>query len=400
MINILQNIKYFFGKVNNELAYDNNVKQFRQTEDKISGIFGVIEQLRFKYRNSQRKIREYRMKLNNISTQNPGINIETINSENNVEFKRLKRLKLFTIIMEAVISVQAINTFLNETLNVDLHAGMEGSKGLAVIVRPLLFAIPFAFILLMLAIDYKYNDKAYIKDDKNKYWYKYSGLVPIFIIPFLNGFNIMTHPIIATNWIFGFLSVLTIILNLKCINYSEQFQKYYKTIDVKKMAKPLLNSIIEEEKIQNTINKEVIQIKLKLNDYAILFKRQFENFKDNMRPKLSLNPLYIILLNNKFYLGPVLPVPELAIMNPPGSQKDLFNFWDKMNEYDIPDSNISDDELNPSETTNLLDGHMKDNATMQNDTKGKTNPDFKDSNKADNPAPNISDIIEDAEIFV
>lgn len=294
------------------------MNEFNQTQDKISSILSGTDAVRLDYSESQKREGEHRAELNGITTANPDLQIANKNVENEAAATRLKRRKWFTIIIEAILAISAVRLFFSETVNV---------SGLPMLTTMLL-GLAVAYAVLDVAINFKIDDAKIESTGFMSLWYRFSWVLPLLLIPFLNFYNVMSHPDNPTNIIWVFFALLSIWLNVKCAGYSKQFELMKNTAIANKKAKPHQDGLKKEENLQARINRNMLAIKSQLMKPAADLKLLYLSFGEN-KPELKLHPLYCILLNNRFYLYQLLPIHDIEIMNPPKNMSDYLMFWDE-----------------------------------------------------------------------
>ncbi|MBK6771219.1 MAG: hypothetical protein IPG78_03550 [Ignavibacteria bacterium] len=306
------------------------IKMFQNLEDKVISMIEKIEQHHKLYTESMETENIFKIKLESIQNENGEIVINALNAEKKVERKRLVFLKWFAIFIEALLSYNAINLFLKETIGIKLASGSDEVSGLVTIVKSLVIAVPVAFIFLKGTLNFKYNDHKYYSDRKGfmSYWFNYSWVLAICLIPFLNLFIVLKHPGHESNIMWILFSVITLLINIKLADYSSQYNQLSKEKEIEQKVKPINESIVKEKTNQNTIRKKVQVIFVNLTKPANEFRRMYETFGEN-KPSLTLNPIYRIFLNTYKYYMQVLPTGEIVITNPPAEFSNYFQFLDK-----------------------------------------------------------------------
>jgi len=366
--------------------HERRLNNFYRTENSINKVLGETEEMRFDFRESQKREAKLRTGQNELQAANPDLVIADKSVENMAARKRLTKRKWFTVIIEAILAISSVKLFFGETLNVKLTWPMAVLCGLGL-----------AYVVLNETISYRNDDAKLGGNAFEKFWNRYSWFVPLLLIPFLNIYNVVTHPGNPTNPIWIFFAVFSVWLNIKCAGYAKQYALKTNTAIAESLTKPINKGLEKEEKVQTRINRSMIEVKAKLMDLAANLKRLYESFGEN-KPNVNLNPLYILLLNNRFYMYQFLPIPDITIVNPPAGMNDYMRFWDEMQRIEItprpdtantqePPVQLGDTGPNPDTSSNQQE---QDNATQDNNVK----------NRKDDTAPGFDDMINDDEIFV
>jgi hypothetical protein len=321
------------------------IKTFQNLEDRVISMIESIEQHHKLYTESLEAEKTFNNKLEIIQKKNTEIVINDSNVEKTVERKNLVFLKWFAIFVEALLSYNAINLFLKETIGIKLASGSDEVSGIVTVAKSLALAVPVAFIFLKGTLNFKYNDQKHYSDRKGfmSYWFNYSWVFAICLIPFLNLFIVLKHPGHESNVMWIFFSVITLLINIKLANYSAQYNQLSKERELEEEVKPINDAIVKEQTKQNTIRKKVQDIFVNLTKPANEFRRAYESFGEN-DPPLALNPIYRIFLNTYKYYMQVLPTGEIVITNPPIEFSNYFNFLDKT----ISPKESINNVLNPS----------------------------------------------------
>lgn len=359
---------------------------FYKTEDKINKVLGETEKMQFDFRESQRQEEKHRKALNDLQAANPDLTIADKSVENIAARKRLKKRKGFTVAIEAVLGISAVKLFFSETVNVSLTWLVS-----------LLCGLGLAFIILNEAISYKTDDGKLEGNAFEKFWNRYSWFIPLLLIPFLNFYNILMHPGNPTNIIWVFFAILSIWLNVKCASYAKQYALMKNTAIAEKLSKPETEGLTKQEKFQTNINRTMIGIKARLMDLATDLKRLYESFGEN-KPNVNLNPLYILLLNNRFYMYQFLPIPDITIANPPPNMRDYMNFWDEMQRIEITLRPGAENSYQPP--VQLEDTQQNPDASATEPENNQQTQDNNTENRKDDTAPGFDDMINNDEIFV
>ncbi len=321
MIKFLQNI--FRIKPSDPLA------ELRAKEDKISATLSATDLPRKKFSESQEREGEHRKALNELSIANPDLQITSKSVENEAAAKRLKRRKWFTVLVEAVLAVSAVRLFLGETINIHNLP----------LLTTILFGLVIAYAVLDVAINFRIDDSKITSNGIMSLWYRYSWLLPLLLIPFLNVFQVLSHPGNSTNIVWLFFAVLSVWLNIKCAGYSKQFELMKNTAIAERKSKPHETGLKKERDIQQTISDKMISVKGQMVKLAADFERLYMSFES--KPKLTLHPMYCMLLNNRFYLMQMLPIPEIVIMNPPKNMSGFLDFWDATTQIPVSVNNAA-----------------------------------------------------------
>ncbi|MBL0335660.1 MAG: hypothetical protein IPP73_10270 [Chitinophagaceae bacterium] len=218
----------------------------------------------------------------------------------------------------------------------------------------------------------------------------------------MNIYNVVTHPGNPTNAIWIFFAVFSVWLNVKCAGYAKQYALKTNTAIAESLTIPINKGLEKEEKVQARINRSMIEVKSKLMDLSANLKRLYESFGEK-KPNVNLNPLYRLLLNNRFYMEQLLPIPDITIVNPPADMSDYMRFWDAMQRIEItprpeientqePPVQLGGTQQNPDTSANeqKKNKQEQDNATQDNNTENRKN----------DTAPGFDDMINNEEIFV
>lgn len=383
MIKFLQNL--FRIKASDPLA------EFRAKEDEISATLAATDLPRKKFSESQEREGEHRKALNELSIANPDLQITSKSVENEAAAKRLKRRKLFTVMVEAVLAVSAVKLFLGETVNIHNLP----------ILTTILFGLVIAYAVLDVAINFRIDDSKITSTGLLSLWYRYSWILPLLLIPFLNVYQVLSHPGNSTNMVWIFFALLSVWLNIKCAGYSKQFELMKNTAIAEKQSKPHEVGLKKERDIQQAISDKMISVKGQMVKLASDFERLYMEFGES-KPKLTLHPMYCMLLNNRFYLTQMLPIPEIVIMNPPKNMSGFLDFWDATTQ--IP--------VSVNKTTESLSGSEEKipsqigNESQPETTKSTVETEQTESNTTEQAAtntaaPDFGDVLSnDDEIFV
>lgn len=303
----------------------------RAKEDEISRTLSDTDLPRKKFADSQQREGEHRAELNAIQTANPDLQIADRNVNNKATASRLKKRKWFTVVIEAILAVSAVKLFLNETVNV---------HGLPMLTT-ILLGLVIAYAVLDVAINFRIDDAKIESTGFVALWYRFSWVLPLLLIPFLNLYQVFSHPGNPSNIIWVFFALLSVWLNIKCAGYSKQFELMRNTAIAEKKVKPHNEGLKNEIKIQQAISDKMILVRGQILRLAADFERLYLSFGDN-KPELTLHPMYCMLLNNRFYLTQLLPIPEIVIMNPPKNMSGFLDFWDATTQIPVtvnPDPN-------------------------------------------------------------
>lgn len=368
-------MKNFLQNILREGKERKKIKVFQSLEDKINFIISKIEKQHKLYTESMEEEDTLKNKIENVQKENPEIIINDTNIERKVIQKRLKFLKWFAVFIESLLSYNAVNLFLKETIGISLASGSDETSGIVTMAKSLVVAIPVAFLFLQGALHFKYNDESHYSNEKGMrvYWYKVSWILTILVIPFLNLYIVLMHPGHETNIVWIFFSLITLLINIKLVNYSSQYNHLVKTERMEKEIKPINDAIEKEQTKQRTIKKNVQGVYDGLTRPATEFRRAYESFGE-IKPTLTLSPIYRIFLNTYQYYMQVLPPGEIVITNPPAEFSNYFSFLDKT--------------ISP-----------KENVNKSLEQSNESNDDFNDNQNADNLFSNSSEYSED-EIFI
>ena len=384
MINFIKNL--FRTRESNPLV------ELRATEDHISKILSGTDIPRKDFADSQQREGEHRAELNALTTANPDLQISNKNVENEAAAKRLKRRKWFTVIIEAILAISAVRLFFSETVNV---------SGLPMLTTVLL-GLVVAYAVLDVAINFKIDDAKIESTGFMSLWYRFSWLLPLLLIPFLNFYNVMSHPGNPTNMIWVFFALLSIWLNIKCAGYSKQFELMKNTAIAEKKTRPHLEGLKSEGKIQNRINRHMLEIKRQLMKPAADLKRIYQSFGEN-KPELTLHPLYCILLNNRYYLYQLLPIHDIEIMNPPKNMSDYLMFWDETTNVPVTVKPVTETLQETDEQDQPVLSNMTEPETVKPAVAREQNVQENTAQQGapNNAAPAFADVLtNDDEIFV
>lgn len=371
---------------------ERKAKYFYETENGIQKILGETEKLQSEYADSISREDEHLKALKDIEAANVGLQVADKSVENIALRKRLKRRKQFTVAIEALLGISAVKLFFSETINVGLPW-----------ITAMLCGLGLAYVVLNEAINYKIDDEILEvpgddtegKTSFKRLWNRLSWFIPLLLIPVLNIYNIMMHPGNPTNIIWAFFAGLSIWLNIKCVGYAKQFALIKKTAIAEKLVKPVKEGIKRERNVQKKIRSTMVDIKSRLMILAMDLKRLYQSASE--KPTVNINPLYILLLNNRFYMHQFLPVPDIVIANPPPNMSDYINFWDEMQRIDITPkldtSKKGPAKAKHSEVQEITDIYAEsvDDQLGQGNAPGEGNPD----NKKNGTAPGFDDIISD-----
>lgn len=308
----------------------NRIREFYNLENRLNSSISEIEKNHKLFTDSLEVEEEQKMKTENVRKENSDDSLNDFNTKKIVEMKNLKFLKYFAVFVEALLSYNAINLFLKETIGINLSKGSDEVLGIVTMLKSMIIAVPVAYIFLQGAIKFK-NIDSEIQSNKNvlvKFWYNISWILAISVIPFLNLFLVYTHPGHETNSLWIFFSIITLLINIKIVNYSQLYNKMERNSEFEKKIKSYIENIGEEVKTRKNIIKNVRLIFDKLRVPANEFKRFYESFGDN-KPELTLNPIYRIFLNTYIYYNQVLPQVQMTITNPPAEFGNYFQFLDK-----------------------------------------------------------------------
>lgn len=324
----------------------NRIREFYNLENRLNSSISEIEKNHKLFTDSLEQEEEQKMKTENVRKENSDDSFNDFNTKKIVERKNLIFLKYFAVFVEALLSYNAINLFLKETIGINLSKGSDVVLGIFTMLKSMMIAVPVAYIFLQGAIKFK-NIDSEIQSDGNvivKYCYNISWILAISVIPFLNLFLVYTHPEHATNLLWIFFSIITLLINIKIVNYSLLYNKMERNSEFERKIKSYNENIGEEIKTRKNIIKNVRLIFDKLRGPANEFKRFYESFGDK-KPELTLNPIYRIFLNTYIYYNQVLPQVQITITNPPAEFGNYFHFLDKS----ISPKSILTKELNQSD---------------------------------------------------
>jgi hypothetical protein len=392
MLNFIRNL--FRSPEQSKLA------QFYETENKISSILASTDTVRLDYSESQKREGVHRAKLNAIQQANPDLQIADESVENIAAAKRLRKRKWFTVIIEAILAISAVKLFFSETINVNLSAGTAGSSGFAPLFWPVLLGLVVAYTVLNEAISYRIDDAKKETTGFAASWNKFSWFIPLLLIPFLNLYNILSHPGNPTNIIWLFFAVLSIWLNIKCAGYSKQFALMINTAIAMEKTRPEEDGLKKEEKLQARINRHMLEIKRQLMRPVADLKRLYLSFGDN-KPELSLHPLYRMLLNNLYYLEQLLPIPEIVIVNPPVNMRDYQTFWEETTRVRIAANPIEENLPSVEQGSSALANDLENARVNQPTEREKVNESQPPLQNTTNAAPDFGDILSNEnEIYV
>jgi len=311
----------------------NKIREFYNLENRLNSSISEIEKNHKLFTDSLEEEEELKMKTEKVRKDNSDDSFNDFNTKKIVEMKNLKFLKYFAVFVEALLSYNAINLFLKETIGINLSNGFDDVLGIVTMFKSMCIAVPVAYIFLSGAIKFKNIDLEIqeMQSDKNvlvKFWYNISWILSISVIPFLNLFLVYTHPGHETNLLWIFFSIITLLINIKIVNYSLMYNKMERNSRFEEMIKLINENIGEEVKTRKNIIKNVRIIFDKLRGPANEFKRFYESFGDS-KPELTLNPIYRIFLNTYIYYNQVLPQVQITITNPPAEFGNYFQFLDK-----------------------------------------------------------------------
>lgn len=372
---------------------ERKAKKFYDTENGIQKILGETEKLQSEFADSLSREDEHHKALKDIEAANVGLQVADKSVENIALRKRLKRRKHFTVAIEALLGISAVKLFFSETINISLPW-----------LTAMLCGLGLAYVVLNEGINYRIDDEV-LEDQGNdtegkasfkRLWNRFSWFIPLLLIPVLNIYNILMHPGNPTNIIWLFFAGLSVWLNIKCAGYAKQFALMKKTEIAEKLVKPEKEGIRRERNVQKKIRSTMVDIKSRLMILAMDLKRLYQSASE--KPTVNINPLYILLLNNRFYMYQFLPVPDIVIANPPPNMSDYINFWDEMQRIDITPKLetrkkplAQHDEV--QEVTDISAEPVNDQLGQGN-TPGAGDP----GNKRNGTAPGFDDIISDDDI--
>ena len=381
------------------------LNKFHATEDNISSILAGTDIVQLNFSESQEREGKHRSELNAIQAANPDLQVSDKNVENVAAGKRLKRRKWFTVIIEAILAISAVKLFFSETVNVNLSAGTAGSSGFAPLFWPALMGLGLAYVVLNEAISYKIDDMKKVATRFTAFWNRFSWFIPLTLIPFLNLYNIFSHPENPTNIIWFFFAALSIWLNIKCAGYAKQYSLMQNTAIAEKKAQPERDGLKKEAALQAKINRNMLRIKRELMKPAADLKRIYLSFGDN-KPELNLHPLFCILLNNRFYLYQLLPIHDIEIMNPPKDMSDYLTFWDQTTRVQISYNPVAENipitaEQVPPMIDNEVNRGTENPTVVNNHANGSNTATAQPATNTVSPAPDFMDVLSNEdEIYV
>jgi uncharacterized protein YlxW (UPF0749 family) len=363
-------------------------RAFYKLEGDLTKSFSEAEKIRHEYTLTQKDLDKNQEELDSFNEENGQLLDESISIKQN--YKNLQWRKYATVGVYALISLEEIKLFFEETVNIDVP-----------LLPAVILGVCIAYLLLKLAISYKhYDNHREINNSFFSWWEKYSYIVPLLIIPFLSLYLIANNPGNPANYIWLFFLVFSFLLNIKAASYSSEYiqmgQAETKFKEQKQIQKRIGSTNKNIEGLQRKLQEIVNSIRRKATD----FRREYESFTEETRPELSLHIPYRFVLNTRVYYYDVLPIPQLNITMPPqGSINAFCNWWD--------DATNNPQSYNRNNTIIEAENPLELSGDQENTNQPASPVSENTANVNDNPVQDIQDdnesfgkIVSDNEKFI
>jgi len=305
-------------------------RTFGRLQQKLTASFAATEPIRRKLQRAQAKTEGANKEMRDFREANSGLEIDTITVANTLAQRRLQSRKWFAIILEAILSLGAIIYFFEFTLHIKLDW------------LPAVFmGCVLASFLVIVAIQLRYDGNQASGDVDGPILPKYYFLLPLMLIPVLNGFIIWSHPGNPANYLLGFFLVFSFVVNVIVTGYASQYVVMQQTKEARKVIGNLQKVITKSNEDLEKVRVEMHQARMTIVNLATELRQVYEVLIARGEKPIIVIPLpYVFVLNRRVWYTDVIPIPQIQITEPTGALAEYSQFWDAATAVDIPSNHL------------------------------------------------------------
>jgi hypothetical protein len=289
-----------------------NEMRFDRLQRSSNKLFAGMERLRNRFNKNQKELKDF-------VTRNDGARVLPDSAANRAARRRLKNRKRFTVLVDTLLSINALNLVLDKTIAFRFTPQFN-----------FVLALLLSYGLLSMAIEYRIDygladSNGFISQIRNRFAY----ILPLLFIPVMSLFLILTHQGDPVNFIWFFFLIIGFGLNLMVASFSSQYDAMEQSDEVNKKLQTFEK---EHEKIGDKIEKTMGKISAGASEMY----RLWQLFPDNNKPKLFIFPEYLYFLNTRIFKNETLTIPDLVIVNRPKELAGFRDFWDSFKKSNSP----------------------------------------------------------------
>jgi hypothetical protein len=303
-------------------ANDRDRSNFDRLQGNLIAVFTATEPLRNKFHATQQKEVAYTTAVEKFRSENEPLLGNGWFTEDHMDPKKLRWVKTFVVVLEAILSLNAAGYFFNVLVGFNI-------ADKPMLVR-LVASILFAWLVLHISILLRNIGMARISAGKRDP-FSYAGfLLPILVIPCITFYIVSKSDHGDGIWIV--LALFTLALNLLVAFWSGTFQEARKSAAAKAQAAILDARLLGARKTLDAIREEVSAVRSRIavmvTELRALYVRMCAN---NNAPPILIPLPYLHVVHRHFTYQDVFPLPKDARLTlaPPGLDG-FSNFWEQV----------------------------------------------------------------------
>ena len=295
-----------------------NVRRFRKALRNANRAMRKTEPLKTKYDQANRIVVRAERAIISFSQANPNLQVVRDSVENTVFEKKLVRRKLFTVGVDALIAIPALQLTMQETLGVPLTTPIA-----------LLVGCGASYCLLYLAIDFRVDDNAYEKTGFERIWAQYSFIIPLLLFPILSLYEIaVASGGGAASLVWLVFIAFSFLLNVKTASFARQ----YRQADVSKLAKEIAKrrekKLAKGQKARDEVSTKMTAMRSTIDAAAMELKDAYLALPAALSARrFNMSPKYVLALNNHVFFQQILPFEPPMILNIEGEVNEYNEFY-------------------------------------------------------------------------
>ncbi len=300
-------------------------KTLARAQNRITHAFAGTEPIRRKFKIAQEALNENREKLAGFRDENSNLDVKATDVANRVAHKRLLTRKWFAVLLNAFLGIGAVTVFFETTLHIRLPWLTAAVIGCVL-----------AYLQLSVAIQFRYDALKSTEMGEHPFLSRGYFILPLLVIPALNGFIILNNPDNPANPLLGFFLVFSLVVDVAVTGYAVQYVLMQETKVARGMIMRLQQENAKAVQAVEDINREMHAVRMFIIDLATEFRTVYEAMVRRGDSPIIVIPLpYVFVLNRRIWYTDVLPIRKIQITEPAGSVAEYSQFWDATTAVDL-----------------------------------------------------------------